>query len=99
MGRKLVTISVGMQLKNVIFLGNSSLSNVTFKRVMFADLTEKERERVVTTEVCPNRNSNDNKVRCACITPCVYAVVQMTREEQRAKMRKATLDFWPVSCR
>lgn len=88
MKRKLILVGPSSgDLTNVVFIGDSRLSNLEFKRVEKRKLKEEEKLRVACMETCtciPKENGvfcEGNKTRC------LIAVVKRTPEELEDKKK------------
>ncbi len=90
MPRKLIFVDLPeMDLRNVVFLGDSRFNTIQHKRVLLKNLTEDEKNRIICYEACRYRDKKTNDCDHGCDNRCVWAVVKMTPIEQRN--RKADL--------
>lgn len=80
MAKKLTVVHSRADLRNVVFLRSSPFNGLSYGRVKIEDLSTDEQSRVVTTEACTGKYLREGK-RCACLKPCIFAVIKLTPKE------------------
>ena len=82
MKRRLVVVSSAADLRNVVFLDDSTLSTVDYKRIRLRDMTPEDSGRLHCLVACDRRTPEGG--RCSCKKTCIWAVVRRKPAEKIA---------------